>query len=220
MAEPSGLFVTFEGPEGAGKTVQIERLAARMESVGRRVVRTREPGGTRPGERVRSLLLETDPDGIEMSSETEALLFCAARAENIKRVIRPALDAGNVVLCDRYSDSTFAYQGHGRGLDLSVLRTLDSFATGGLVPDRTLLLDLPVEVGLARRMSGVDPVTRLDAAGLSFHKRVRDGFLQLAASEPDRWRVIDAGESIRDVEDAVWGVMRSSVDATPRSETT
>lgn len=199
-----GVFITFEGPEGAGKTVQLERLAGRIAALGPRVVRTREPGGTRPGERIRAVLLEADPDGVEVRAQTEALLFCAARAEVVSRVIRPALEAGCVVLCDRYSDSTFAYQGFGRGLDLDELRRLDGFATDGLHPDRTLLLDVPVQVGLARRAAGSEPLTRLDSAGLEFHQRVRAGFHELAEAEPERWRVIDADRAIEAVENDIW----------------
>lgn len=199
-----GLFITFEGPEGAGKSEQIARLAARLGALGTPVVATREPGGTRLGESVRDLLLAVDPDGVELRPESEALLFCAARAELVSRVIRPALASGHIVLCDRFSDSTLAYQGYGRGLDLDALGGLIAMAAGGLRPDVTVLFDVPVEIGLARRASSRAPLTRIDAAGVAFHERVRAGFLAMAAAEPERWHRVDAEESIEAVEAAVW----------------
>ncbi len=206
-----GVFITFEGPEGAGKTAQIQRLAQRIDSVGITVIRTREPGGTRPGEDIRLLLLELDPDGIELRPETEALLFSAARSELVARVIRPALDNDCIVLCDRFSDSTLAYQGFGRGLETDELRRLVDFATGGLIPDLTLLLDLPVSVGLARKAASSEPLTRLDAAGLAFHERVRAGFHSIAQADPERWRLIDADRDIESVQDDIWRAVASSI---------
>lgn len=188
MAEPQGergVFITFEGPEGAGKTTQINRLEKALQERGYPVTRTREPGGDAVGERVRELLLHAD-----MSAEAELLLFAAARAQNVQSVVRPALDSGHIVLCDRFTDSTLAYQGYARGLPLDIIRPLNAFATGGLVPDRTFLLDLPPDVGLSRQSR--EKQDRLDRESIAFHERVRDGFLAVAAAEPERFIVIDA----------------------------
>jgi dTMP kinase len=182
----NGLFVTFEGGEGAGKSTQSELLALHLDAGGWPVLRLREPGGTPLGEELRRLLLHRRR---EMAPETELLLFLAARAELVRRVIRPALDAGGIVICDRFGDSTLAYQGYGRGLDVETLKTLNAFATGGLVPDLTVLLDLPVEVGRQRKPADEDAFQREDDA---FHERVRQGYLTLAHAEPQRWLVLDA----------------------------
>lgn len=201
-APAPGTFITFEGPEGAGKTTQLARLAERLTAAGHQVVRTREPGGTPAGESIRRVLL--DPREAPLTPLTEALLFCAARAELVAGVIRPALAAGSVVLCDRFADATFAYQGYGRGLPLDALRSINAVATGGLVPRLTLLLDLPAATGLARRRQDDADWNRFDADSLAFHQRVRDGYLALAAEEPARWRVIDADAAPETVGAAVW----------------
>ncbi len=187
-----GLFVTFEGPEGGGKSTQIRRLAAQLTERSYEVVVTREPGGTPLGESIRELLLGTRHSA--MLPETEALLNAAARAQHVSEVIRPALALGKVVLCDRFLDSTLAYQGAGRGLNIDDLRPMQGFATRGLWPDLTFLLDLPVEVGLARRVASGEPLNRFDADSRAFHERVRAYFLTAAQSEPRRWEVIDASE--------------------------
>jgi dTMP kinase len=197
----SGLFITFEGGEGSGKSTQIERLAARLTARGVAAVRTREPGGTPLGEGVRDLLL--DP-ARRPSAMTEALLLESARAELVATVIRPALAAGSVVLCDRYDDSTLAYQGGGRGLDDVTLRALNRAATGGLVPALTLLFDLDPVLGLERRTRAPGPTNRLDREPLEFHVRVRRRYLELAAAEPGRWRVIDASADPDGLETALW----------------
>jgi dTMP kinase len=193
-----GLFVTFEGPEGGGKSTQIRRLADHLTQRGIAVVVTREPGGTALGEAVRELLLGSRHS--DMLPETEALLNSAARAQHVAEVIRPALAQGKVVLCDRYLDSTLAYQGAGRGLSIDDLVTLQSFATCGLWPDLTFLLDLPVEVGLSRRVASGEPLNRFDADSRAFHERVREYFLNAASADPGRWRVIDATDDIATVE--------------------
>ncbi len=184
----SGFFVTFEGPEGGGKSTQIHRLASALADQGFTVWTTREPGGSSTGERLRPILL--GPQAGVLSALSEALLFTTARAQLVAEVIRPRLQRGEVVLCDRFIDSTLAYQGYGRGLDLAFLRRLQEEATGGLKPDLTLLLSLPVQVGLSRipRTSQ----DRLDREDPAFHSRVHDGYLRLAASEPDRWWQVDA----------------------------
>ncbi|HYN69564.1 MAG TPA: dTMP kinase, partial [Candidatus Eisenbacteria bacterium] len=179
----------LEGPEGAGKTVQAQRLAIDLEARGHAVLLTREPGGTALGERVRDVVL--DPAGGLIASRADALLFNAARAQLVAELIGPALDAGEVVVCARFADSTLAYQGYGAGVDLELLRQLAEIATGGLAPDRTILLDIAPEVGLARKSA--DDRTRFETAfDLEFHARVRAGFLALAADEPVRFRIVDA----------------------------
>ena len=183
-----GRFVTFEGPEGAGKTTQIARLETALRERGHAVLRTREPGGDPVGERVRELLLHVG--GAGLSAEAELLLFEAARAQNVSGLVRPALDAGHIVLCDRFTDSTLAYQGYGRGLSLDFIREANAFATGGLTPDRTILLDLPPADGLSRQTRAEQ--NRLDRESLPFHERVRAGFLAVAAREPGRIVIVDA----------------------------
>lgn len=187
-----GVFITIEGPDGAGKSSQADRLVARLRAGGRAVTQVREPGGTPLAEAVR-VLVNGPADHDPWSS---ALLFNAARAQLVRRVIGPALARGEVVIGDRHADSTLAYQGYGSGLDLDGLRRLDAFATGDVAPDLTILLDLPVEVGLVRRVEGAasghtrweDPAQH-DRA---FHERVRQGYLAMARAQPARWRVVDA----------------------------
>lgn len=186
-----GLFITFEGPEGSGKTTQIRLLAEWLKLQDRAVLLTREPGGTRIGDGIRALLL--DPTHTEMQPETEILLFSAARAQVVGQVIRPHLAQDGIVLCDRFADSTLAYQGYGRQLDLATLHRITAFATGNLSPDLTICLDLPVEVGLRRKAGGDQAEwNRMEREQLAFHERVRQGFLALAAAEPARWLVVDA----------------------------
>lgn len=183
------LFITFEGPEGSGKSTQIGLLATALASK-RRVVVTREPGGTRIGNAIRGVLL--DPNHTEMSPRAETLLFNAARAQIVDEVIRPALARGDVVLCDRFADSTLAYQGFGHGQPLEALRLLGAYATAGLTPDLTIYLDIDVEAGLARKRAGApDEWNRMEEKALVFHQEVRRGYLALAA-ESSRWLVIDA----------------------------
>ena len=183
------MFITLEGPEGSGKSSQIPALAQYLQEHGFDVLCTREPGGTSIGDQIREVL--TSMDNPELLPRTEILLFLAARAQLVAQVIKPALLAGKVVLCDRYGDSTLAYQGYGHGLDLDSLRAMLNFATEGLKPDLTLLMDLDIKTGLARKKS-IDEWNRLDAYELSFHERVRAGYLQLAEQEPERWQVVDA----------------------------
>jgi dTMP kinase len=201
------LFVTFEGIEGSGKSTHLGYLAAHLRQAGRDVVETREPGGTRAGEAIRRLLLGRD--AVPLTAETELLLYCADRAQHVAELIRPALAAGRVVLCDRFSDSTIAYQGNGRGLDLETVRALDAHARSGLRPGLTFLLDCPAEEGLARarRRAGAaaGPADRFERESTPFHERVRAGFLALAAGDPDRFCVLDASEPIEHVRARVIG---------------
>ena len=187
-----GKFITFEGPEGGGKSTHVKDLAERLRAEGRTVLMTREPGGTRLAE-----LIHGRPvfhPGVD--SRSEVLLFLAARAQVVSQVIKPALARGEWVLCDRFADSTFAYQGYGRGIDVKLLRQLNEFATEGLTPDLTILLDVPLEVSrerLAARQAATATVAdRIEQAGEMFHRRLRDGFLELAKAEPERFVVIDS----------------------------
>ncbi len=201
-APPSrGWFITVEGPDGAGKTLVAERLTAALAARGFDVLQTREPGGTAVGEAVRHIVLDHAPGDAPHDPRTDALLFSAGRAQLVAEVIRPALARGALVLGARHADSTLAYQGYGGGLPQVTLRELQAFATGGLRPDLTLLLDVPVEIGLARKQD--DEQTRFEATfDLEFHRRVRDGYLALAAAEPERFRVIDATEPVEAVVEA------------------
>jgi dTMP kinase len=204
------LFITFEGPEGSGKTTQIQPLADFLRSQGRDVLTLREPGGTPISEQIRAVLMNLD--NTAMHPRTEILLFLAARAQLVEEVIRPALARGRIVLCDRYADSTLAYQGYGHGVDLETLRQLLDFATGGLQPDLTFLLDVDPLIGLRRKRKEGE-WNRLDAYDESFHQRVRAGYRQLAQSEPQRWVIVDAAQP----PDAVQSVLRQHVLARLRS---
>jgi dTMP kinase len=210
----SGLFITLEGPEGSGKTTQAALLADYLEAEGLAVKRTREPGGTRIGDQIRACL--HDVRNTDMVAASEFLLYSASRAQLVHEVIRPALDRGEIVICDRFYDSSLAYQGHGRGLDLDLLATITRFATGGVTPDLTLLFDIDVEQGLARRTDGGEEMNRLDLETLAFHRRVRAGYRLLAADEPARWVVLDANRPQlavqRDVRLAVLGRLPAGVD--------
>ena len=203
-----GLFLSFEGGEGSGKSLQARRLAETLTERGRDVVLTREPGGTAAGERIRDILLHARE--IPLSPEAQALLFSSARAQLVREVIRPALDAGKIVIADRFFDSTVVYQGYGQGVSLQAIREVTAVAVGTLVPDRTFLLDVPVEVGLAR--SGWRAEARWDrfeADATELHVRVREAYLRLAAAEPGRFVVIAADRD----EGAVAGDIRREVDA-------
>lgn len=199
MSRP-GALVTFEGGEGSGKSTQLRVLAHRLSALGLVTRELREPGGTRAGESIRSILL--DPDHVGLDAHAELLLYEAARAQLVAEVIEPALAAGEVVLCDRFYDSTTAYQGYGRGLDLTEIEELNRVATGGLAPNVTLLFDVDPLVGLERATRhGAD---RLEGEDLHFHERVRAGFLQVAASEPSRFVVIDASGTPDEISEAAF----------------
>ena len=190
-----GRFVTFEGPEGSGKTSQIRLLAAHLESRGVRVVLAREPGGTLTGETIRSIL-QHDAAGEPVTHEAELLLFEASRAQLVRRVIEPALEAGKWVVSDRFMDSTTAYQGYGRGIDLGAVSEINRFAVGTTVPDLTILLDLDVSAGIARlrrrNAAAGNGADRIEREALEFHERVRRGYLELARRYPDRIVTVDA----------------------------
>ena len=201
-----GLFITLEGPEGSGKSTHAPRLAEYLRSLGRDVLLTREPGGTSIGDQIRLIL--NDHANAAMQPRAETLLFCASRAQLASQMIRPHLDRGGTVVCDRFSDSTMAYQGYGHGLDRDVLRSICEFAIGRLTPDMTLLLDLPVEIGLDRRRGVPGDWNRLDALDVEFHRRVRNGYLELARQEPSRWVRIDSEKE----EEDVWSQILKAVE--------
>ncbi len=209
---PRGAFLTLEGPEGSGKSTQIQHLADLLRNAGYLVTATREPGGTKVAEAIRKTLLSaTSREPI--TARTEALLVLAARSQHVSQLILPALTRGSIVLCDRFADSTFAYQGFGRGLSLSWLRTANRAATGGLVPHLTVLLDVPVTTGLTRRGHAPGNPNRLDRESRAFHQRVRRGFLRLASEAPRRIKVINASRPVEmvraEIESLVLGWLRS-----------
>ncbi len=194
------LFLSLEGPDGGGKSTQARLLADSLRLRGLDVLLTREPGGTPIGDQVRRVLMELSNAG--MDPRTEFLLFSASRAQLVRQIIRPHLEKGGTVVCDRYYDSSLAYQGYGHRLDLAVLQAVTRFATGGLTPDFTLLLDLPVQDGLGRRKQEGE-WNRLDAYDVEFHQRVREGYFALAAAEPARWKLIDARGTVEEVQATV-----------------
>lgn len=199
-----GVFVTFEGPEGSGKSTQIALLARELAAGGLAVRVLREPGGTEIGEAIRAILL--DPETTGLDARAELLLYEAARAQLVAEVIEPALDAGEVVLCDRFFDSSTAYQGHGRGLPTAEVDLLNKAATGGLQPDRTLVLDIDPALGVGRATTqGAD---RLESEDLAFHERVRSGFLAIAREHPQRVRVVDASGAMDEVAAAIRSALR------------
>jgi dTMP kinase len=201
-----GLFVSFEGGEACGKSTQVARLIRKLESVGQQVLSIREPGSTQAGEVIRNLLLHSD-QGISLTPAAEVLLFSASRAQLVAEVIRPGLKAGKIVVADRFTDSTTVYQGIARGLELKFIRELEEFVCAGLRPAITLLLDLDLETIQNRRLRRVRPVNspdRIEELPLEFHRKVREGYLQLARQSPERIKVIDAARSVDEVEAAIW----------------
>jgi len=203
------MFITLEGPEGSGKSSQLPILAEWLREQDYNVYTTREPGGTLISDQIRTIL--HDLENTAMHPRTEILLYLASRAQHVEEVIRPLLEKDTIVLCDRYADSTLAYQGYGHGVDIPTLKKLLDFSTGGLYPDLTILLDLDVEIGLERRKQSGGEWNRLDAYALAFHKRVREGYLTLVADEPQRWRIVDAAQTFDDVQTALREVIRAEL---------
>lgn len=193
----SGPFITLEGPEGAGKTIQAKLLAEYLESQGWTVLLTREPGGTRLGDALRAVLLGVND--YDILPESEVLLLAAGRAQHVRERILPALESGMAVVCDRFADSSLAYQGGGRGLSIAELVPIQRFATGGLEPDLRFLIDIPVHVGLQRRYADATTVNRIDRADRDFHERVRSAYLHLAKANPGGWSVLDGRQSVASV---------------------
>ena len=204
------MFITLEGPEGSGKTSHVPPLVEYFREKGWIIFPTREPGGTSISEQIREVI--HDLRNVEMHPRTETLLYQAARAQIVEQVIQPRLKAGEIVMCDRYADSTIAYQGYGHQQDLAQVRTLVRYATGGLVPDLTILLDLDVEVGLKRKQKA-DEWNRLDAYTVEFHRRVRAGYLGMVKLEPERWRVVDAGREWKLVQAELRQVIEDKLEA-------
>lgn len=203
------MFITLEGPEGGGKTTQAKRLTEWLHASGKNVLSVREPGGTDISNKIRSILL--DAKSTNMDIRAELLLFCASRAQLVSECIRPHLKKGGIVISDRYADSTLAYQGYARGLDIQVLRTLIDFATYGLTPDITLLLDVDVNAGLARKVAN-EEWNRLDAEEIQFHVRVREGYRALSVREPNRWVIIDAALPGDVVEEEIKRVVGKAIE--------
>jgi dTMP kinase len=199
-------FITFEGVEGCGKTTQMRLLKERLTSAGHQVLATREPGGCPIADKMRAILL--DSENIAITPLSELLLYAAARAQHVQEVIVPALERGETVLCDRFTDATVAYQGHGRGLDLATIEQLNELATGGLTPELTVLIDCPVEIGLSRALARIEAShgareERFELESVRFHERVREGYLDLAATFPRRFVVIDGSGDVAQTEKLV-----------------
>jgi dTMP kinase len=203
------MFITFEGPEGSGKSTQIPLIAKVLEEKGYTVIVTREPGGTVIGNEIRETLLKLK--NTEMFPTTEILLFQASRAQLVDEIIRPALAKNSIVLCDRYADSTIAYQGFGHQTAIEPLKLIIDFATGGLKPDLTLLLDIDPEFGLQRREGDKGSWNRLDAKEIDFHQRVRGGYKLIMNEEPNRWQLVDASQSVDDVYEAICKIIFANV---------
>ncbi len=203
-----GLFIAFEGPEGCGKSTQAKRVYEELSSDGYEAVYTAEPGGTPLGGKIREILLMKD--GLAMGNGSELFLFEADRAQHVEEVIRPAIEAGKIVICDRYNTATFAYQGYGLGMDMDFVKKVDGFSTGGLAPDLTILLDVDVVTGL-ERAGKVGPADRMEKRSVGFHEKVREGYLAMAEASPDRFRIIDVHEdkdrTYRSVKEEVYGAV-------------
>lgn len=204
------LFITFEGPEGAGKTTVIQKIAERLAEENIDVLATREPGGIEIAEKIRSIIL--NPEHTAMDERTEALLYAAARSQHFFEKVRPALEASKTVICDRFIDSSLAYQGYARGIGVDEVLSINEFAIGKMLPDLTILFDLAPEVGLARiHAHGEREVNRLDVESLAFHKKVREGYLQLVKRYPERIRVVNADQNIERVVEDVWSLIYEAI---------
>lgn len=215
---PSGIFLTLEGPEGSGKSTQVTGLIRRLREHGLSVVKTREPGGTPTGEMLRDIL-QHNRAGEPVAPETEVLLFAASRAQHMRQVILPALERGEWVVCDRFVDSTYAYQGFGRGFDLAALRRINEFAICGRMPDLTLLLDMDIPTARARlqKRQAIKGYAsdRIEAEAETFHQRVRDGYLELAHAEPRRFRILNAGAPPHQVAQEIWATIEPFLPCDP-----
>ncbi len=205
------LFITFEGPEGAGKTSVLKAIVERLQSENIEFLSTREPGGIEIAEKIREVIL--NPAHTAMDAHTEALLYAAARSQHFHEKVEPALKAGKHVLCDRFIDSSLVYQGIGRGLGVEEVRAINEFAIGTRMPDKTILFDLDPEIGLARiQASRQDEINRLDTESLAFHKSVRKGYLELAKEDDERITIVDAGRPLEEVVDDVWMILKRLIE--------
>jgi dTMP kinase len=206
-----GRFISFEGGEGCGKSTQISLLKARLDAEGREVVQTREPGGTALGESIRHLL-QHDKSGHNMTPEAELLLFAASRAQHVRERIAPAINAGAIVLCDRFMDSTTVYQGVARSIDATQVDSINRFAVGPYHPDLTILIDLPPEIGLARiRKRGNGQLDRMEQETIDFYKAIRQGYLSLAHESPERFVILDGTDPVEDLESEIWEQVQSKL---------
>lgn len=205
-------FISFEGPEGAGKSIQAGLLRRFLEEEGWTVLSTREPGGTPLGDEVRQILLHSED--LSILPESEVLLLAASRAQHVRERILPALRSGTAVICDRFVDSTYAYQGGGHGIPLELIRPIQTFATGGLEPDLRILIDVPIEIGLRRRHADAQSVNRIDLAPGAFHQRVRESFLAMAEADPEGWSIVDGRDDVASVARKVQTEIRSRILAT------
>ena len=205
------LFITFEGPEGAGKTSVLKAIVERLQSENIEFLSTREPGGIEIAEKIREVIL--NPAHTAMDAHTEALLYAAARSQHFHEKVEPALKAGKHVLCDRFIDSSLVYQGIGRGLGVGEVRAINEFAIGTRMPDKTILFDLDPEIGLARiQANRQDEINRLDTESLAFHKSVRKGYLELAKEDDERITIVDAGRPLEEVVDDVWMILKRLIE--------
>ena len=211
----TGRFITFEGVEGSGKSTQISTLAERLRGAGWTVLVTREPGGTTAGEQIRDVMLNRGNERLTALAET--FLVMAARAQHVEEVVRPALAAGTLILCDRFADSTLAYQGYARGLDRQVLRRLNRLATAGITPDMTIVFDIPAAIGLRRRRAQRD-INRLDMESMRFHERVRKGFQQLAKQEPRRIKIVKSTGTREQISDIVADLIEPLLERPVRAD--
>jgi dTMP kinase len=212
-----GLFITFEGGEGCGKSTQIAALKSRLEAAGQNVINTREPGGTPLGESIRKLL-QHDDVGHGMSPEAELLLFAASRAQHVRERIAPAIASGQTVLCDRFLDSTTVYQGVARAINPEQVQAINQFAIGSTQPDLTILIDLPPEIGMARVQRRSDgQLDRMEQEAIEFFQSVRQGYLDLAASAPQRFVVLDGSHSIEQMENEIWEIVSARLKAQSKS---
>ena len=211
---PRGKFITLEGPEGSGKTTQANLLVGRLKKLGHEVLYAREPGGTPTGEAIRQIL-QYDKAGEPICPETEVLLFAASRAQLVRHVIIPALDRGTIVICDRFADSTTAYQGYGRGFSIDQMLAINEFAIDGAVPDLTLLLDLDVSIGfqriVQRHKASSSTWDRIEREEKAFHEKVRNGYLELARRWPERFKVVNAQGNPEGVEQDIWRIVENVV---------
>ncbi|NOV02430.1 dTMP kinase [Paenibacillus planticolens] len=213
----NGIFITFEGPDGSGKTTQLKKLGEELKKLGHDVLVTREPGGTAISDKIRSIIL--DPVNKEMVDQAEVLLYAASRAQHVHQLILPALEAGRIVLCDRFIDASVAYQGHGLGVDVEQVKAISRYASSGLEATRTFILDVPVEVSMARlhqRASGAnsaaEQLDRIEQKHVDYHNRVRKGFHQIASDHPERVQMINANRSVEEIADDIWSQCNSLLE--------